>query len=382
MSTVTDGPQYVVTPFTPDWAIAPGGLIQRELEAAGFSQADVAARANLSAKHLNQLVRGHVPLTPEVAVALERVLGVSTDLWLRMDATWQALRLRQEGEAELATRADWLRNFPADVLEARHVTERSASVAARVDGLLRFFRVADIKAFESVWLAPQANYRRSQKFSVDPYATALWLRLAEREAEQMAPNAAPYDSQALRKVVEQIPSMSRLPVGEAFRRATTLLATAGVVLVFVPEIDKTRICGVSRWLRSGHAMVAVSGRQKRIDVLWFTLLHELAHILLHQKRATYLELEGQNGGKADDNRDEQEAAADAFAQRALLSPRDAVLVRTIRSVDELQTLAQRAGVADGIIAGRYGHDTGDWKTFGKLRTSIDLAAALSVDGGR
>ena len=146
----------------------------------------------------------------------------------------------------------------------------------------------------------------------------------------------------------------------------------------MPEIDKTRICGVSRWLRSGHAMVAMSGRQKFIDIFWFTLLHELAHILLHQKRATYLELEGRNGGKADDNHDEQEEAADAFAQRALLSPRDAALVRTIQTADELHAFAQRAGVADGIVAGRYAHDTNDWKTFGKLRTSIDLAQALAV----
>lgn len=377
-ATPVEGAQYVATHFAPSWAVSSGGLIRAEIEATGFSQADVAVRANISAKHLNQLLQGHVPLTPEVAVALERVLGTSSDLWLRMDATWQALKLRQDSEAELDKRADWLRKFPTHVLEAHHIVGSSGPIAARVDALLRFFRVADIKAFEGVWLAPQANYRRSQKFAIDPYATALWLRLAECEAEEKAALAAPYDAHVLRRVVEQIPALSRLPVGAGFRQAAALLASAGVVLVFVPEIEQTRICGVSRWLRSGHAMVAVSGRQKFVDVLWFTLLHELAHVLLHPKRATYLELERKRGGVANDNHDEEEEAADSFAQRALLSPRDASQLRAIRTVEDLHALSQRAGVADGIVAGRYAHETNDWKTFGRVRTSIDLAQALSV----
>jgi len=82
------------TDFAPKWAVAPGALIRRELEAGGLSQADVALRTNLSTKHLNQVIQGHVPLSPEVALALERVLGSSADLWLRMDVSWQAHKAR------------------------------------------------------------------------------------------------------------------------------------------------------------------------------------------------------------------------------------------------------------------------------------------------
>jgi HTH-type transcriptional regulator/antitoxin HigA len=368
--------RYLTSEFAPDWATPPGRLIQRELSAAGFTQADVAARTNVSAKHLNQVLHGHVPLSADVAVSLEMVLDVSADLWLRMDASWQAARLRRSSHESFADLAGWLSQFPDAVLESRGVVDKSASVASRVEQLLRFFRVADVEAFERVWLAPQANYRRSQKFTIDPYATALWVRLAEQAAEELAPQAGGYDAQRLREVARLIPRLSQLPVGHAFSQAVSLLLTAGVLLVFIPEVDNTRICGVFRWTQTGHPMIALSGRQKYLDVLWFTLLHEIGHVVLHPKRATYLEIDG-NGAVADDDRDTLESAADDFAQNALLGPRERQLVPSLLNSDELLALAERAGVNPGIVAGRYGHDTGDWRKFGRLRPRIDLAATVT-----
>lgn len=64
---------YVAHRFEADWAVAPGSLIQAELDALEYSQADVAARFNVST-HSIQLINGHVPLSRDIAVALERVL--------------------------------------------------------------------------------------------------------------------------------------------------------------------------------------------------------------------------------------------------------------------------------------------------------------------
>ncbi|WP_024286696.1 helix-turn-helix domain-containing protein [Cellulomonas sp. KRMCY2] len=367
--------RYLTSEFAPDWAVPPGRLIQRELSAAGFTQTDVAARTNISAKHLNQVLHGHVPLSPDVAVSLEMVLDVSADLWLRMDATWQAARLRRSSQESFADLAGWLNRFPGNVLESRNVLDGTAPVATRVEQLLRFFRVADVEAFQRVWLTPQASYRRSQKFAIDPYATALWLRLAEQAAEELAPDAAEYDAQRLREVARLIPGLSRLPVAQAFPQAVSLLLTSGVLLVFIPEVDNTRICGVSRWTHTGHPIIALSGRQKYLDILWFTLLHEVAHVILHPKRATYLEVDGSDT-VVNDDRDALEAAADDFAQNAFLGPWERQLVRSLQDTDELVALAERAGVHPGIVAGRYGHDTGDWRKFGKLRPRIELATAL------
>lgn len=88
-----------------------------------------------------------------------------------------------------------------------------------------------------------------------------------------------------------------------------------MVLVFVPEMPNTRISGVSRWI-DGTPLIAVTSRYKSLDGLWFTILHEIAHVLLHLKRSTFVD----DGFKADDDADLQEAAANTFAESHLIPP--------------------------------------------------------------
>lgn len=367
--------------FAPEWTLHPGAMIQREIEAAGYSQTAVAARSNISAKHLNQLLRGHVALSADVAVALERVLGSPGDLWLRMDATWQTAQTRATAQTRLQGWTDWLNRFPTSVLLERGVWQRRQSATERVDALLTFFGVVSPEAFETALLRPQANYRRSQKFEIDPYSTAVWLRLVEVSVEAVVISTPPFDEPLLRRAVAQIPSLTAQAPGPGLAQARDLLSQAGVVLVVEPEIDGTRICGVSRWSSHGHPVIALTGRQKRLDILWFTLLHEIGHVLLHPKRSTFLELDAPGSVRAEDDNDAQETAADNFAADVLVPPQVRPQVRQLRSASELRTLAQRMGVGASIVAGRYGHETKDWRKFGKERQNVDVTGLLAAMRG-
>ncbi|WP_406813871.1 transcriptional regulator [Mycobacterium sp. M23085] len=365
---------YVAGRFEPDWAVPPGSLIKAELDALEYSQSDVAARANISTKHFNQLLNGHVPLSPEIAVSLERVLGIAAEITLKMDATWQAEKVRRTSATTLAGLDRWFSRFPQNVLRDHRVVDFTKGMAERVDELLRFFRVADEKAFDRIWLAPQVNYRRSQKFTVDPYATALWRRLSEVQAEKLATTSEEYDPAALRVVAQRLPALSRLEVGRGFRAARDMLSSAGVLLVFVPEIAETRISGATWWLTPSHPIIALSGRYKFVDIFWFTMIHEIAHVLLHPKRATFMHFD--RARTVVDNHDQQETAADAFAADIFLSDRQRCELVLLTTKADIERFANKTNLSVGVVAGQYGHYTGNWSRFGKLRESVDLAAAI------
>ncbi|WP_415394553.1 ImmA/IrrE family metallo-endopeptidase (plasmid) [Rhodococcus globerulus] len=108
----------------------------------------------------------------------------------------------------------------------------------------------------------------------------------------------------------------------------------------MPEIANTRISGVSRWV-NGTPMIAVTSRYKSFDGLWFTILHEIAHVLLHPKRSTYIDV----GFKANDDADSQETAANAFAEDHLIPPkfRDALAATT--TAEGIVALATELGVS-------------------------------------
>jgi Zn-dependent peptidase ImmA (M78 family) len=131
-----------------------------------------------------------------------------------------------------------------------------------------------------------------------------------------------------------------------------LCAAAGVAVVFVPELPKTRICGATRWLNSDKALIQLSLRYKTDDHLWFAFFHEAGHILKHRKREVFLEFKEDQG-------DEEEKEADRFAADLLIPPAELKQFMASgkqRSIDGIQQFASEIGIAPGIVVGRLQHD--------------------------
>lgn len=356
-----------------DYAPRPGRMLQRELDERSISQAQLAARTGLSPKHINLVIKGSAALSPDVAVTLEQVLGTSAETWLRLEAAYRANEARQERREALAQFTDWAKGFPRQVLLDRKVIDTTDSGLDLAEKLLQFFSVASPSAFEKTWLEPQGTYRRSQVHLIDPNLTALWLRLSELYASDLIADAPGYESSKLREAAARIPKLTVYGAGEAFLKAQEELLSAGVVLVFVPEIPNTRISGVSRWVK-GTPMIAVTSRYKSFDGLWFTILHEVAHVLLHPKRTTYID----DGFKANDDADSQETMANAFARDLLVPPKYQPQLATIKTVTGIRSLADTLGVSPSVVAGQWAFKTKTWGgPVARLRHRVDLADILN-----
>lgn len=361
------------TEFTPDWAVSPGELLQIELKSRGLTQSELAQRTSLSAKHVNQVIKGVVNLSPEVAVALERTLDISAEFWLKTEASWRAARTRETVRANLMKFQEWLAKFPTRALLKNAVIDVADNTETQIDRVLRFFRVTDPAAFDKVWLQPQASFKRSQHFFIDHYATALWIRLVESQAEAEIQGRVPYSPKMLRKILPELPRVTRNDMPDAFADARHLLRQAGVLLVYMPEIPDTRICAMTRWLPTGNPVIGLTNRNKRIDSFWFYLAHEIGHVLLHPGRATYIDL---HENSVDDDKDEQESAANTFAAE-LYIPRHARARLKGLQIPELADFAREMDVAIDIVAGQYGHLHRKWSAVSRFRRSVDLDDVLS-----
>src|SRR5580658_6695144 len=84
--------------WSPDEALPPGYLLRDELNARSISQAELAMRTGLSPKHINQVINGIVPLSAEVALILERVLGVPSHIWNGMEAAFRDAQVRHTAQ--------------------------------------------------------------------------------------------------------------------------------------------------------------------------------------------------------------------------------------------------------------------------------------------
>ena len=79
----------------------PGEMLREEfLKPLGLTQTEFAARLGVSYPRLNEIVRGKRSVTPDTALRLARVLGMSADFWLGLQQDWDLWHAMRSEEAE------------------------------------------------------------------------------------------------------------------------------------------------------------------------------------------------------------------------------------------------------------------------------------------
>jgi antitoxin HigA-1 len=79
----------------------PGEMLLEEfLRPLGISQSAFASRLGVSFPRLNEIVRGKRAVTPDTALRLARVTGMSADFWLGLQLDWDLWHALRSTEAK------------------------------------------------------------------------------------------------------------------------------------------------------------------------------------------------------------------------------------------------------------------------------------------
>ncbi|MBS1886041.1 MAG: HigA family addiction module antidote protein [Actinobacteria bacterium] len=337
-----------------DWIVSPGEILAEALEERGMSQSELARRMGRPVKTINEIIHAKATVTPETALQLELVLGIPASLWVNLEGSYRRHLAERETFAAFAGLADWLKQFPVKDLARHGFMDRNGTTEKQVRQLLAFFGTASPEALERRWGEPLAQYRKSATYKGSERSRAAWLRWGELLAEDM--DLEPVDAGALAAAASQLPRLSRVsPLEAALDEARSRLREVGVALVVLPEFDGTRLSGATRWLPRGIAVIQLSLRHKTDDHLWFSLMHEIGHIL-DRPRHDFVDALHAHSSDYDDP--EAERRADAFARDALI---DGVALRSFLDRGQLDAASVRSfaaemNVSPGIIVGRLQHD--------------------------
>jgi len=351
--------------FEPDYVVAPGRTLRARLKQISVSQSELAARAGLSAKHVNQIMQGVAPITAETALVLERVTGTPAAVWNRLEADYREGLLRARTQKLSATDRAWITKFPVHDMQRRGLLP-VGSENSIFEGLLSYFGVADRSAWERVWARPATVLKQSKAFRSSPGAVAAWLRLGELRAREA--DASPYDARKFRRALERIRGLTL--THNFSEELFALCAEAGVVVVLVKEIGECRVSGAAWWLNAERAVIHLTDRYKREDNFWFAFFHEAAHVLLHSKKQTFVD----DGDQAAELEIEDEA--NSFAAGTLIPPPAGKMLPLLRSDRDVELFAAEIGISAGIVVGRL-HNDGiwDWNRGNRLRHKLQIAEA-------
>ena len=180
-------------------------------------------------------------------------------------------------------------------------------------------------------------------------------RNALRQIQRKKPKYRPLNMSWLSKLVK----LSAHDNGPILAR--DMLAEQGITLIFEKQIAGMRVDGAA-FLIDDHPVIGMTLRIDAIDNFWFTLLHELAHVVLHYRT-------GLVSGCFDDFEhieiDEMEDEANRFAQNMLIP--DAVWSKTpariAKTAAPIERLAQQLEISPAIIFGRIRMERQNYKIF-------------------
>ena len=110
--------------YRPAELIPPGETLRDWLDRAEMTQAEFARRTSLTPKHVNQVIKGGVGISPEVALAFERVTSIPARYWTQLEANYQTARQRVIETQSFSARTDLVDRFPVAELVRRGCIER------------------------------------------------------------------------------------------------------------------------------------------------------------------------------------------------------------------------------------------------------------------
>lgn len=150
----------------------------------------------------------------------------------------------------------------------------------------------------------------------------------------------------------------------------SILREWGVVLLFEPALPGMKVDGAVFRLESGNPVIALSLRHNRLDNFWFTLMHELAHVVLHYDRLGTPIVDDIDEPPAD--LIEQQAdrlGTDALIPRSDWRGNDVVYNPTPEGVFQF---ARTVGVHPAIVAGRARKELANYKLFNEIVHEVSL----------
>lgn len=196
----------------------------------------------------------------------------------------------------------------------------------------------------------------------EDFLLVAWKARVTRRAEQIiAAHDVSYRSLDITWLLELV-GLSRYSDGPA--RARDLLLSKGIVLVAEPQIPGMKVDGAA-FLLEGVPVIGLTLCRDTVDSFWFTLLHEVGHIILHYRT-------GLTVGFFDDadatSADEVEKEADEFASNILIPEerwkRSPARIAKFPAV--VEKFAKDLGINPAIVFGRIQKERGNYAIFSNL----------------
>jgi HTH-type transcriptional regulator/antitoxin HigA len=329
----------------------PGEFIREEMEARGWSQADLAEILARPLQVVNEILSAKKTITPDTARELAAAFGTSPAFFLNLENAYR-LSLSKTETSKVARRSRLYSKAPVRELVKRGWITAVADLDKQERQVCDFL---DIRTLDD---EPSASFaaRKGDGYHGVTSGQLAWFCRCRHLARRRMPIGR-FEPDAFLRFVPTLPK--KFADENGLERLPEVLSRHGLGLVLLEHLPGTKIDGAAFWL-DGRPVVALSVRYDRVDSFWLTLMHELAHVVLHGVSHADIDVDLVGpSAVVHDTKPSVEQEADRQASEWLVPPGE--LTRFITetspyySHDRIARFSERLGVHSGVVVGQLQH---------------------------
>lgn len=344
--------------------IHPGMVLKEVLEEKGLSNKEFASTIGMPASVLSDIINGKRSVSPDIAILLEASLGRDAASWLAIQAA-RDIEVAKAKEEFLRKQEDietWksLQNYcNVRILEKVIPGGLGKNTREKIDSVFSFFGAENLHDLRTAFLEDvnPSFFRKSSRVS-DPVNLFTWKYMAFFASEKSPKPTEPFDSNNLSELIPAVKETISAN-HNTLDKLHELLSRFGIRLIILPNQQGTHIDGFTFW-RGDWPTITLTLRGQKLDILAFTLLHEICHAYKHLQRddqeRTYISIDGEK-----DSPEEKEA--DAFARNSLIPSVEWQLfkasclgVSPYAMGPRIRAFSEEHGIHPSIVLGRYQHE--------------------------
>ena len=330
-----------------DLIIHPGETLLEVLEDREMTQKELAIRTGMSEKHISTILSGQKNISAAFAKKLEYALGIETEFWMNLQANYERELLEFEELNNISEQEICILKNLKEVI-ATWVSfgwlEENTNEANTVLDVRKIFGISNL--LDTTKIKYAAAYRAQTKNSVDPYVLFAWQRMCELLTDNIEV-AKEIDLDKLRKKIPEIKEVMFLRANQIQKKLTNIFAECGIAFRIVPNFKGAPVQGFIKKKEDGSLILCMTIRQKFADIFWFTLFHEIAHILNGDTKNVFVDFSTVSS--------EMETKANEIAGDILINSEayeQFVNDKRYRTVKGIVEFAETQKVRDFIVEGR------------------------------
>lgn len=328
-------------------AIDPIDAITMRMAELGFEQKDLAKSLG-SPSRASEILNRKRPLSLEQIRLLHSELRIPADVLLG----------RSSADAELSD--EELRKLPvAEMLKRGWFGSKLDNPTEALRQFKQFIAKVSLGA-TPVFMRRSIYGGVSESTRMTTYAWFARVVLKARETKK--PSIRFSQTGLDIEFLKQVSKLSSADTGP--KLAQEFLSMKGILLVTERELPGMKLDGAVLRDDDGTPVIGLTLRHDRLDSFWFTLMHELAHLLKHFSNQSVAFVDDLSNP---DTNDPREHEADAIASECLI-PRS-VWSRSqaskTRRKEDIESLALDLCISPAIVAGRIRKETGNWTILSK-----------------